>query len=85
MRRNSDMPYSWHETHYPSPGSGNFAFVPNMTLPALSVHGPGNMVHAQLSIVSPNEFFSQQTGPVSGLGGLVQGQIIGQPLIGEDS
>lgn len=84
MRDRSGIPYSWHETHYPSPGSGNFAFVPNMTLPALAVQGPGNLVLAQLSAVTANEFFTTPTVPTSGLGGLVQGQVIGQSLIGGD-
>lgn len=84
MARDRGFPYSFHETFYPSPGSGNFAFVPNMTLPALAVQGPGNMVLAQLSVVSANEFFTQPTLPTSGFGGIQQGQIVGQPLIGGD-
>lgn len=83
MRRNNGMPYTWQETHYPSPGAENFAFVPNMTLPALAVQGPGNMVLGQLSAVTANEFFTMPTIPTSGYGGLVQGQIVGQSLIGE--
>ncbi len=84
MARQSGIPYSWHETHYPSPGTGNFAFLPNMTLPALAVQGPGNLVLGQMGVVSPNEFFTQPTVPTSGLGGIQQGQIVGQSLIGGD-
>lgn len=74
------IPYSWKKTDYANPGSENYAFVPNMTLPTFDVQGGGNLVIGQLAVLQNRQAMVYQAVPVAGYGGLVAGQIIGQPL-----
>jgi hypothetical protein len=72
--------YSHKPTYYPTPGTGNYAFAPNMTLPALGIVGPGRATMAQMGIMQPVQAMSYPAIPTSGLGGLMAGQFVGQPL-----
>lgn len=74
------MFYSWRETYYPTPGTGNYAFEPNTTLPPFNIFGSGSMVRGQLSVNSSGQVITVPTIPVAGMGGLFSGQFISQPL-----
>jgi hypothetical protein len=73
-------PFGWKKTEYANPGAMNYAFVPNMTLPALGLVGSGSMCLSSLNVLETAQMVSQITVPLNGYGGLVAGQFIGQPL-----
>jgi len=77
--------FHFQETRYPSPGSGNFAYVSDQTLPPHAIQGGGNLVRGQMTIVTPHQAMNAMTLPtlpLAGFGGLVNGQMIQQGLIG---
>jgi hypothetical protein len=74
--------YHYYPRRYPTPGTGNYAFDAQMTLPLYQVQGAG--------IVQKNAYRVRQFGMVMNQatvtqtdfaqGGWVAGQFIGQPL-----
>lgn len=76
-------PYSFKKTEYANPGTGNFAFVPNSTLPLHSLIGAATQVQSQIRVAAPQQFFVMPSVPMDGYGGLVAGQLISQPLTEE--
>lgn len=76
------FPYSWNKTEYANPGAMNYAFVPNTLLPAYDMTGGGNLVVDQMRVFQSQQAMMQPTAVTDGYGGLVAGQLIGQPLGG---
>ena len=79
--------FHFRETRYPSPGSGNFAYVSDQTLPPHAIQAGGNLVRGQLNVTAIHpqvNVITLPTVPVAGVGGLVSGQMIQQGLIGND-
>lgn len=74
------VPYSWRKTEYANPGAENYAFVPNMTLPPHAIQAGANLVVDQIRVFQAPQIFSTVTIPMAGYGGLVAGQLVGQPL-----
>lgn len=75
------LPFSWKKTEYANPGAENYAFVPNMTLPAHAYFGVGTpVVTAGMNVLQSPQVMSRITIPTNGYGGLIAGQLIGQPL-----
>lgn len=74
------IPYSWKKTEYANPGAMNYAFVPNMTLPMHAVGGAASLAIDSLHVIQPRQAIILHAVPTDGYGGLVAGQIIGQPL-----
>jgi hypothetical protein len=75
-------PFGWKKTEYANPGAMNYAFVPNMTLPALGLGGSASLCVSSYSVLQHPQVVSNITVPTNGYGGLVAGQLIGQPLSG---
>jgi hypothetical protein len=73
--------YSYLPQHYANPGTGNYAFAPNTTLPALSLGGAGRITMAQFGVMQPPQSMSYPTVTTDGLGGLIAGQFVGQSLM----
>lgn len=74
------LPYSFINTPYANPGSENYAFVPNMTLPKHSVGGGASLTVDSYRVVQGQQSMIYHAVPTGGYGGLVAGQLIGQPL-----
>lgn len=75
------FPGSWKKTEYANPGAENYAYIPNMTLPAFPYFGVGTPVaSAGYSVMQSPQVMSRITIPTAGYGGLIAGQFIGQPL-----
>ena len=75
------IPYSWIKTEYANPGSENYAFVPNQTLPRHSIGGRGNLTVGQVNAYQPIQPIILHAVPTSGYGGLAAGQFVQQPLV----
>lgn len=81
------MLYGFRRTRQPQPGSMSLAFLARFFDPIF--HAKGNGVHVNnplrpMPLQSPQVYVTK-TAPVSGVGGLVAGQIVGQPLIDPNS
>ena len=74
------FPGSWKKTEYANPGAMNYAFVPNMTLPPHAVEAGANLTADQLRVFQPVQVIINHGVPAAGLGGLIAGQFVGQPL-----
>lgn len=74
------LPYGFKKTEYANPGAMNYAFVPNMTLPAFGVSGAASLALNSYSVFQPSQLTTQITVPTNGYGGLMTGQFISQPL-----
>ena len=72
--------YSFKKTEYANPGAENYAFVPNQTLPTFDLGGMGNVVFKQLNVMQPQQPIILHAITTDGYGGLVAGQLVGQPL-----
>jgi hypothetical protein len=73
--------YHFRVAPFVHPGIGNLVFEPKFGNPLFMVAGPSQPVQGQLSPVSTSPVLSAQFGfRVNGLGGLVSGQIVSQPL-----
>ncbi len=75
--------YRFAPQRLPGPGVGNYAFEPEYSLPAQSVNGAGIQVLGQLLHNGPPQSYYFQRQGINGLGGIVTGQIILQPLSSE--
>ena len=62
------------------PGAGNAVFLPTTGLPPLQLIGHGIYAGPSPSPIQPQLVYANQTAPVSGIGGVVAGQLINQPL-----
>lgn len=83
-RRFSDVfegMFHWVKKRLPSPGTGNYAFS-TLSLYELSPIGPAVAARVLFQTVQPPQLYlnGQLVGTV-GLGGLVAGQMISQPLL----
>lgn len=72
--------YSFIPRPYPTPGTGNYAFVQNTTLPTSDVRGAGRRVFNQFSAFAA-QVFNLPTVKPEGFGGLFSGQLTIQPLL----
>lgn len=70
---------TYRKTPYANPGAGNYAFIPNTTLPVLDVQGNGNIC-GMYRVFPGQQPIIMQAVPTDGYGGLVAGQVILQPL-----
>ncbi len=81
MARFNLLPYSFRNTTgtSPTPGAMNYAMTTEM-LPAYPIIGPG--IHAGALLVTPpyDQLEYVHTVTPAGLGGLIAGQIVTQPL-----
>lgn len=72
--------YQYHLGIRFDPGAMAEAFEPLFGLPLVSFRGSGRVAGALRPLQPPQVWFTQQQG-IQGLGGLVAGQVILQPLI----
>lgn len=78
------MLYRFMQTRQPSPGTQSYAFEPRFALPRfLGVRGPGKYAGGYFNPLQPPQVLFQKTAPVASVasGGVVAGQIFGQPLL----
>jgi hypothetical protein len=73
--------YSFLERYYPTPGTGNYAFSPNTTLPELNIQGAGRLTLTQYEVMAGRQQMSFPTLAHAGLGGLFAGQYVSQALL----
>jgi hypothetical protein len=90
---NTDYPagglYLFHEGDLFTPGTGNYVYDPTFELPMKTLWG-GSTNQAFLrtpnvwKVLQPPQVFSQPTVKTSGIGGLVAGTVVMQPLESEE-
>lgn len=73
--------FGYIKTHFANPGTGNFAFRQNTTLPAFDPNGRGRMVRGNMFVMQNPQDMARPTIPVSGMGGLYAGQLVQQALL----
>lgn len=71
--------YTWVRKELPGPGASNYAFD-SLALAESTPIGPGVRQRQFWTTVSMPLFVAAMSRPMSGLGGIVQGQAILQPL-----
>lgn len=77
------MLYRFLQTRQPGPGTQSYAFEPRFALPSfLGFRGPGKYA-GSLAVLQPPQLVYLQTVTTASVanGGVVAGQIFGQPLI----
>lgn len=76
------MAYQYFPRDYPKPGTGNYAFDAGMTLPLFQVQGAGIIPSRSLNVLQFGNVINQSTLTLTDYtnGGMVAGQLIGQPL-----
>lgn len=76
------MSYAYFKRKYPGPGTGNYAFDAQMTLPLFQVQGAGTLVKGQLNVTQSGNLTALPVAYKRSVanGGYIAGQIIGQPL-----
>ncbi len=74
--------YAFFPRRYPTPGTGNYAFDAQMTLPLYQVQGRGMFAKGSLRVTQFGNVVAQATVTPTDLlrGGYIAGQFIGQPL-----
>lgn len=73
------MVFTFKRTKQPTPGTGDLAFIPPFSLPALSFIGPAVMAENQWAVGQPfPQVYYQQALVQDGLNGIPTGSI-GQP------
>lgn len=72
--------YNYHIGPRFDPGAQAEVFNPLFTLPVIFIRGAGRIAGSLRVTQHPAVWFTQQSG-INGLGGVVPGQIIFQPLI----
>lgn len=78
------MFYNFRQRRLPtSPGTGNFAFMPALSLPATCNGGSGTWFQSQFRSEQPPQVYQVKTAPTGDLrgGGLIPGQIAFQGLV----
>lgn len=79
------MLYGFFKTRQPSPGSQAYAFEPAFTLPGFPATGNGFPVNYDFRPLQHPQVYYNKVIPNAGIGGLVAGQIFGQPLLNPDT
>lgn len=79
------MLYNFQPQELPGPGTGNWAFLPEFSLPVVQIIGNGVQYLKSLNAFQPEQVYYQQNQQLQGWAGIVQGQIIGQPLLIPDN
>lgn len=73
--------YKYTPRRLPGPGTGNFAFEPEFSLPKYLAGGPGTSYRRGFRVTQPAQSYYGQEQVIIGLEGIQAGSIGGQPLI----
>lgn len=73
--------YTYSPQPLPGPGTGNYAFESDISLPLFTVNGAGTPYHGRLNAMQPPQLYFRQGQYVIGLAGNGTGQLSGTPLI----
>lgn len=83
-RFNPFWSHTFEQTRQPSPGAMSYAYT-NLGLAEFTPIGGGTANRQAFRPLQPPTMFSTLALKIQGLGGLAQGQVIGQPLANPDN
>lgn len=73
--------YDYVRRNLPGPWAGNYAFLPNTSLPMEAIQGPGTFSRGSLQTIQPGQFVYLQRQTIIGLAGTISGENVTQPLL----